>query len=77
MHTQCSPVIAQHDVEKVEKGLFAEHGPFALKGFFHDLALAAHANGGFIGALPDQGSSSAALIQELYEYNHYVVKERK
>jgi hypothetical protein len=70
-HTKCRPVIAKHDVE--DKGLFAEHGPFAMKGFFQDLALAAHANGGFIGALANAKSSSADLIRDLYEYNHYVL----
>ena len=64
-------MIAKHDVE--DKGLFAEHGPFAMKGFFQDLALAAHANGGFIGALANAKSSSADLIRDLYEYNHYLL----
>jgi len=49
-HTKCSPVIAKHDAEK---GRFYEHGPFAVKTFFQDLAFAAHTNGCFIGALAD------------------------
>ena len=72
-HTKCNPFIAKHDVE--DKGLFAEHGPFALKGFFQDLALAAHTNGGFIGALAESKSSSADLIRGLYEYNHFSIHD--
>lgn len=71
-HTKCSPVIAKHDAEV---GRFNEHGPFAMKGFFQDLALAAHANGGFIGALAGQRCSSADLIRDLYEYNHFVAND--
>jgi hypothetical protein len=36
------------------------------------LALAAHANGGFIGNLKTTKSSSSSLVQMLYEYNHVV-----
>jgi hypothetical protein len=68
-HTGCRPIIADHILES---GLFAEHGPFATMGFFQDLALAAHANGGYIGAM-DFASSSADLVRELYEYNRYVL----
>jgi len=69
--TKCLPVIADHD-EMDESGKFKEHGPFALKGYFQDLALAAHANGGFIGNLKNTKSSSSSLVQKLYEYNHVV-----
>jgi hypothetical protein len=72
-HTKCNPIIAKHDVE--DKGLFAEHGPFALKGFFQDLALAAHTNGGFIGAVKAFKCSSADLIRDLYEYNRIISNE--
>ena len=73
-HTKCNPVIAKHDTEK---GKFYEHGPFAMKGFFQDLALAAHTNGGFIGALAVEKCSSADLIRDLYEYNHFVLNDGK
>lgn len=69
--TKCTPVIAHHD-EETQRGKFVEHGPFALKGYFQDLALAAHANGGFIGNLKTTKSSSSSLVQMLYEYNHVV-----
>lgn len=67
--TKCKPVVARHDIDN---GKFVEHGPFALKGYFQDLALAAHANGGFIGNLKTTKSSSSSLVQILYEYNHVV-----
>ncbi len=74
-NTKCSPVVAKHDVE--DAGAFQEHGPFALKGFFQDLALAAHTNGGFIGAPAIAKSSSADLFRDLYEYNHHVLNMEK
>jgi hypothetical protein len=73
-NTECKPVIADHGMDT--PGLFAEHGPFAMRGFFKDLALAAQANGGYIGGI-QKGSSSADLVRECYEYNHYNLNHRK
>jgi hypothetical protein len=73
-NTNCTALVANHEADT--QGLFEEHGPFAMRGFFQDLALAAHANGGFIGAI-NQRSSSADLFHELYEYNHYDLYHKK
>jgi len=66
----CKSIRANHNADIDEAGQFREHGPFALVGFFEDLALGAHANGGYIGA--SGASSSADLFHELYEYNRVV-----
>jgi hypothetical protein len=73
-NTECRPVVAEHGMDSA--GLFPEHGPFAMKGFFQDLALAAQANGGYIGGI-QKASSSADLVRECYEYNHYILNHGK
>lgn len=70
----CSPVIANQHEE--DKGLFAEHGPFALKGFFQDLALVQLAQSAFIGHCEDF-STSSDLVRELIEYNHIAMGYEK
>ena len=75
LNTKCNPVIAKHDMNDV--GHFVENGPYAMKGFFEDLALAAYTNGGFIGHLADQVSTASDLIHELYIYNHFVLNSQR
>eukprot|EP00588_Corethron_pennatum_P024495 CAMPEP_0194315418 /NCGR_PEP_ID=MMETSP0171-20130528/12239_1 /TAXON_ID=218684 /ORGANISM="Corethron pennatum, Strain L29A3" /LENGTH=333 /DNA_ID=CAMNT_0039071239 /DNA_START=391 /DNA_END=1392 /DNA_ORIENTATION=- len=73
----CKPVIAYHNANIDGAGQFREHGPFALVGFFEDLALGAHANGGYIGASPLARLSSSDLFRELYDYNRVVGNENR
>jgi hypothetical protein len=67
LHRSCSVVVAAQimDPEVNDKGKkTAEHGPFAVAGFFRDLVIISQARSGFIGSV----RSSSALVDELIDY---------